>query len=254
MAVNRFTIGEKMRIHYLQHVPFEDPGFILTWAKNHGWELSNTLLYNYTRGGVPFPLTWDFDWLVIMGGPMNVYDEVEYPWLAEEKVFIKHAVDKGKLFIGLCLGAQLLSCVMGGKVTRNPHKEIGWFPVTLTPEARSLSLFSFLPEKPLVFQWHGDTFSVPAGAVLLAESGACKNQAFMYRDRIFAFQFHLENTQEIIWGLVRHCGDELAGEQVRNGYVQTGTEMLSHPEYIAQDNQWMDEFLTRLEMSYKEVK
>jgi GMP synthase-like glutamine amidotransferase len=159
----------------------------LTWAKNHGWGLSNTCLYDYPKGGVPFPLIRDFDWLVIMGGPMNAYEEAEYPWLAEEKVFIKHAVDQGKLIIGLCLGAQLLSCVLGGEVTRNPRKEIGWFPVSLSPEVRSLPLFSFLPEKPVVFQWHGDTFSIPPEAVLLAESEACKNQAFMYRDRILPF-------------------------------------------------------------------
>ena len=243
-----------MRIHYLQHVPFEDPGFILTWAKDHGWGTTSTLLYDYPVGGVPFPVTRDFDWLVIMGGPMNVYEETKYPWLAEEKTFIKHAVDSGKLIIGLCLGAQLISCVLGGKVTRNSHKEIGWFPVTLTRKARSLPLFSFLPENPLVFQWHGDTFSIPTEAVHLAESEACKNQAFMYGDRIFAFQFHLENTREIIEGLVHHCGDEQGGEQAGIGYVQTGTELLSHPDYIAQDNRWMNEFLNRLETRYVEAE
>jgi GMP synthase-like glutamine amidotransferase len=239
-----------MKIHYLQHVSFEDPGSILTWAKNRGCGVTNTPLYNYPKGGVPFPLMRDFDWLVIMGGPMNVYEEAEYPWLAEEKAFIKDAVDNGKLIIGLCLGAQLLSCVLGGAVARNPYKEIGWFPVTLTPEARSLPLFSFLPENPLVFQWHGNTFSIPPGAVLLAESGACKNQAFMYRERIFAFQFHLENTREIIQALAYHCGDELAAGQAGGTYIQTGVELLSHPEYIAQDNQWMNEFLTRLDIQY----
>ncbi|MDR2760005.1 MAG: type 1 glutamine amidotransferase [Spirochaetaceae bacterium] len=242
-----------MRIHYLQHVPFEDPGFILTWAKNHGWGVTNTLLYNYPKGGVPFPLTRDFDWLVIMGGPMNVYEETGYPWLAEEKVFIKHAVDRGKPIIGLCLGAQLLSCVLGGKVTRNRHKEIGWLPVTLTPEARSLSLFSFLPGKFPVFQWHEDTFTIPPGSVHVAESDACKNQAFMYEERVFAFQFHLENTQEIIRALIHHCGDELIDKQAKqagNKYVQSGAELLSHPDYIAQDNQWMNEFLTQLEKRY----
>jgi GMP synthase-like glutamine amidotransferase len=240
-----------MKVHYLQHVSFEDPGFILTWAKKHGWEVTNTLLYNFPKGEVSFPSMRDFDWLVIMGGPMNVYEEAEYPWLAEEKVFIKQAADNGKLILGLCLGAQLLSCVLGGTVTRNPCKEIGWFPVTLTSEARSFPLFSFLPENPLVFQWHGDPFSVPPGAVLLAESEACKNQAFMYRNRIFAFQFHLENTQEIIQGLVHHCGDELTGGQAGSTYIQQGAELLSHPEYIEQDNQWMNELLTRLEIHAK---
>ncbi|MDR3131265.1 MAG: type 1 glutamine amidotransferase [Treponema sp.] len=233
-----------MRIHYVQHVPFENPGYILTWARKRGWELSSTHLYNYPAGGAPFPQSRDFDWLVIMGGPMNVYEEVEYPWLSEEKVFIKNAVDNGKTVIGLCLGAQLLACVLGGKVTRNPHKEIGWLQVSLSLEARSSPLFSFLPEKPLVFQWHGDTFSaLPSEAVLLAESEACKNQAFMYRERVFAFQFHLENTREIIQALVDKCGDDLDGGR----YVQTREELLSHPEYIAQDNLWMDEFLSRLE-------
>lgn len=223
----------------------------MTWAERRGWGLGRTLLYDYPGGGVPFPPDRDFDWLVIMGGPMNVYQEAEYPWLAEEKAFIKRAADKGKPIIGLCLGAQLLCCVLGGKVTRNPHKEIGWFPVTLTREARSLPLFSFLPESPVVFQWHGDTFSIPPGALRLAGSEACKNQAFMYGERIFAFQFHLENTGKIIRGLVEHCGEETAPDQAGK-YVQSGAELLSHPEYVALDNQWMDAFLTRLEARYAE--
>ncbi|WP_010254216.1 type 1 glutamine amidotransferase [Treponema primitia] len=237
-----------MRIHYLQHVPFENPGYILTWAKNHRWVLTNTPLYEYPSGNVPFPLARDYDWLVIMGGPMNIYEDAEYPWLIEEKEFIKHAVDRGKVVIGLCLGAQLLAGVLGGTVTQNPQKEIGWFPVTLNPEARSLPLLSFLPEKPLVFQWHGDTFStLPPKAVLLASSEACKHQAFMYRDRVFAFQFHLENTFEIISALVENCGNEL----VDGSWIQSAENLLGHAEYITQDNSWMDEFLTRLENQWR---
>jgi GMP synthase-like glutamine amidotransferase len=236
-----------MRIHYLQHVPFENPGFILEWAQSRKWEITSTLLYNYPAGGVNFPSTSDFDYLVIMGGPMNVYEEAKYPWLTEEKIFIKQAADAGKIIIGLCLGAQLLACVLGGRVTKNPHKEIGWLPITLSPEAQLLPLFSFLPKEPLVFQWHGDTFDIlPRGAVLLAQSEACKNQAFMYQERIFGFQFHLENTLEIIQGLAENCADEL----VEGKYIQSKEELLSHPEYIKQDNLWMDEFLTRLEKHY----
>ncbi|MDR1893606.1 MAG: type 1 glutamine amidotransferase [Spirochaetales bacterium] len=233
-----------MKLHYLQHVPFENPGYILAWAQKHGWEITETRLYEYPAGKVRFPPPDAFDWLVIMGGPMNIYEHENYPWLPEEKTFIKEAVEAGKAIIGICLGAQLIACALGGEVTPNPCKEIGWLPVRLTPEARRLPLFSFLPERPRVFQWHGDTFSVlPPGAVLLAESEACQNQAFTWGDRVFGFQFHLEMTEENIRESIENCGNEL----VSGPYIQTAGEMVSRPEYVLKSNQWMDEFLTRLE-------
>jgi GMP synthase-like glutamine amidotransferase len=230
-----------MRIHYLQHVPFENPGSILTWAKNNNYVLTNTRLYEKD----PFPQQQDFDWLVVMGGPMNIYDEENYPWLAVEKEFIREAVASGKVIIGLCLGGQLIADVIGGKVTQNPEKEIGWFPIRLSEEARSSPLFSFFPQQPVVFQWHGDTFSIlPEDAKCIAENDACRHQAFIYRKRVFGFQYHMENTLSIIEGLVENCG----GEMIPGVYVQTPEEVLAHPEYIEQNNQWMDMFLTQLDM------
>ena len=229
-----------MRLHYLQHVPFENPGSILTWASKNGHLLTNTQLYKND----PFPEQRDFDWLVVMGGPMNIYEEEIYPWLAAEKAFIRDAIASGKVIIGLCLGGQLLADVIGGKVTKNPYQEIGWLPVRLSEEARSSPLFSFFPQQPIVFQWHGDTFSIlPEDAKCIAESDACQHQAFMYRKRVFGFQYHLENTLSIIKGLVENCG----GEMVPDVYVQTPEELLAHPEYIEQNNHWMDMFLTQLE-------
>ncbi|TGE38623.1 type 1 glutamine amidotransferase [Desulfosporosinus fructosivorans] len=229
-----------MRLHYLQHVPFEDPGSILIWAKENGGVITNTQLYKND----PLPKQQDFDWLVVMGGPMNIYAEEDYPWLAAEKVFIREAIASGKVIIGLCLGAQLLADAIGGKVTRNLYQEIGWFPICLSEEVRSSPLFSFFPQQPVVFQWHGDTFSVlPEDAQNIAENDACQHQAFIYRKRVFGFQFHLENTPAIIKGLVENCGEEM----VPNVYVQTPEEVLAHPEYIEQNNRWMDMFLTQLE-------
>ena len=229
----------------MQHVPFENPGSILTWAKKQGYVLTNTQLYKNDS----FPKQQDFDWLVIMGGPMNIYDEENYPWLAEEKAFIQEAITSGKVIIGLCLGGQLLAEVIGGKVTQNPVKEIGWFPIHLSEEARSSPLFSFFPAEPMVFQWHGDTFStLPEGAICLAESKACQHQAFVYRKRVFGFQYHLENTLSIIKDLVENCAEEM----VPDLYVQTPAELLAHPEYIEQNNQWMDQFLTQLEKMERE--
>jgi len=234
-----------MRLHYLQHVPFENPGSILLWAQENGHVITNTQLYNDN----PLPEQQDFDWLVVMGGPMNIYEEEKYPWLVTEKAFIREAVTAGKVIIGLCLGGQLIADVIGGKVTQNPYKEIGWFPIQLSEEVRTSPLFSFFPPQPVVFQWHGDTFSIlPAEAQCIAESEACKHQAFIYKKKVFGFQYHLENTSVIIADLVENC----RAEMVPDVYVQTPEELLAHPEYIKQNNEWMHLFLTQLEKMDRE--
>jgi GMP synthase-like glutamine amidotransferase len=238
-----------MKIHYLQHVPFETPAFILEWARNKGIDCASTMLYEYPSGGVPFPApTGGFDWLVIMGGPMNVYEEAAYPWLAEETRFIRETLDAGKTVIGLCLGAQLVAKALGGAVTRNPVKEIGWLPVTLTEAAREHPLFGFLPPHPVVFQWHGDTFSVlPDGAVLLAESAACAHEAFVWQERAFAFQFHLESTAETVRALLNNCAGEIdAGLASGQANIQSAAEILSRPGHIKRNNEWMSEFFDKL--------
>lgn len=228
-----------MRIHYLQHVPFENPGYILEWAHKNGHTLTRTLMYTKE----PLPRQESFDWLIVMGGPMNIYEEDTYSWLIEEKAFIKESIAHDKVIIGLCLGAQLIADVLGGLVTKNAQTEIGWFPVFFTDKARDNELFSFLPSNATVFQWHGDTFShLPMEVDVIATGSACQNQAFMYRDRIFGFQFHMENTRQIIESLILHCADEMSDGE----YIQTPKELLAHPEYITQTNEWMETFLQRL--------
>ncbi len=234
-----------MRLHYLQHVPFENPGSILIWAKDNGHIVTDTKLYKDD----PLPLQQDFDWLVVMGGPMNIYEEEAYPWLIREKEFIKETISFGKVVIGICLGGQLIADAIGGKVTRNPYQEIGWFPVKLSEEVRSKPLFSFFPEQPVVFQWHGDTFSIlPEEAKCIAESDGCKQQAFIYKNRVFGFQYHLENTATIIEDIVDNCREEM----VQDLYTQSPEEILGNFEYIKQNNRWMNLFLTELEKMYRE--
>src|SRR5574341_657976 len=142
-----------MRLHSLQHEPFEGLANIEVWAKNKGHSITRTLLFNNEK----LPQISDIDWLIIMGGSMNIYEEEKFPWLAEEKNFIAEAIANKKIVLGVCLGSQLIADVLGGKVSKNRHKEIGWFPVTLTKEARNSSIFSNLPEKFTAFHWHGDT-------------------------------------------------------------------------------------------------
>jgi GMP synthase-like glutamine amidotransferase/predicted Fe-Mo cluster-binding NifX family protein len=234
-----------MRIHYIQHAPFETPGVILDWAGENGHPLTRTLVYSAEANENAFPPLEAFDWLIIMGGAMNVYEDDIYPWLGAEKAFIKKAAEAGKTILGLCLGAQLLAVVLGGEVTPNAEKEIGWFPVTLSPAALGLPHFSLLPEKPLVFQWHGDTFSVlPPGAQILARGDVCKNQAFMYGKKIFGFQFHWENTAATIREFIAAGGEELA---LGGNYVRRPEQMLV-PEYIQQSNAWMRAFLSSLSL------
>jgi GMP synthase-like glutamine amidotransferase len=228
-----------MRIHYLQHVPFENPGSILTWAKNNQCDITSTHLYNDEA----LPDVNEFDWLVVMGGPMNIYEENQCPWLKAEKELIKAAIATNKVVLGMCLGGQLIADIIGGKVVQNNQKEIGWFPVSVTEQAKALPLFSFFPDNPMVFHWHGDAFvDLPQEATIIAESAACKNQAFVYQNRVFGFQFHLENTLPIIEELIKNCGDEM----IPGDYVQSPEEILAHPEYILQDNQWMATFLSQL--------
>jgi GMP synthase-like glutamine amidotransferase len=235
------TAEDKMRIHYLQHVPFEGPANIVEWARKKGHRLTGTHLYNYET----LPEPERFDWLIVMGGPMNIYDDVEYPWLRAEKRFIKEAIDAQKVVLGICLGAQLITDVLGGVVTRNPEREIGWLPVTFNSEARKSPLFQNFPSIVPVFQWHGDTFStLGEGAVCIAASEACGHQAFVYREFVIGFQFHMESTEASIAALIAHC----AAEMTAGAYVQSETEIRSRMDCLPTANALMDDLLERLEI------
>jgi GMP synthase-like glutamine amidotransferase len=194
-----------MRIHYFQHVPFEDPAFILTWAKRKGYEVGRSLI---SHGEQP-PDPSGYDLLVVMGGPMGVDDTDSCPWLTAEKEAIRAAIDGHKHVLGICLGGQLIADVLGARVKPNGHKEIGWFPVRLTEEAQVQRPFERFPRQFTAFHWHGDTFDLPEGAVLLGSSDGCHNQGFIYGRRVIGLQFHLEATLGSVNGLIEHCGQEL---------------------------------------------
>lgn len=232
---------QKMRLHYLQHVEFEGLANIEAWAKDQGFTLTRTRLY----AGEELPSIDRFDWLVVMGGPMNIYEEEIYPWLAAEKRFIAEAVKRNKIVLGICLGAQLIADVLGGKVYRNGEKEIGWHPISLTGEAGSSAVFSTLPKSLVAFHWHGDTFHLPPGAVWIAESKACRNQAFEYNNgRVVGLQFHLESSPESIRLLIENCGDEL----VEGTYIQKADEILGREKHMEEIRKCMTEILERLKV------
>jgi GMP synthase-like glutamine amidotransferase len=231
-----------MRIHSLQHVPFEDLAHIERWAQDKRHSVSRTLLFNND----PFPRMSEFDWLIILGGPMNIYEEKDYPWLSKEKKFIAEAIAQQKVVLGICLGAQLIADVLGAEVFKNPFKEIGWYPVRLTPEAKNSAILSRLPARYIAFHWHGDTFHLPPGALRTAESEGCANQAFEYNGRVIGLQFHLESSAESIQKLIHNCGDEIVGGR----YIQTAEEMLGQLGNLQQINQVMDLLLDHLEEKF----
>ena len=224
-----------IKAHYLQHVPFEGLGSIEPWLQSMRADVSVTKFFE--EPALPEPA--DVDLLVIMGGPMSVNDEADYPWLAAEKQFICSAIEKDKAVIGICLGAQLIASAMGTAVYPSKEKEIGWFPVTGEVADGAGELFSF-PHELLVFHWHGETFDLPHGAVRLAASAACKNQAFQLGSRVIGMQFHLETTPDAARDIVHHCRDELQPSR----YVKGAAEILGVEEsdYTA-INAWMDKVL-----------
>lgn len=205
-----------MKIHWFQHVPFEGLGSIKGWMLARGHTLSVTRFYD---GEVPPASVDGFDWLIVMGGPMNIYQYRDHPWLRDEKRAIRDAVEAGKRVLGVCLGAQLIADVLGGKVYQNVEREIGWLPVVATPEGWN-SPFGF-PQETVVLQWHGDTFSLPSGSVRLAQSAGCDIQAFAVGSRVLGLQFHLEMTPADVAGIVLACADELTSGR----YVQAADDI-----------------------------
>lgn len=192
-----------MRILCLQHVPFEGPAAIAEWAQIR----SHTLAYCRLYQSATLPSDDTFDMLVVMGGPMSVHDETKYPWLITEKELIRAAIQNKKTVIGICLGAQLIAEVLGGIVSKNPEKEIGWFPVESTTEARTV--FPELPQEFTALHWHGEGFSLPEGAIRLASSKLCLEQGFVFEERVLALQCHLESTEASAKTMVEFLGNEL---------------------------------------------
>jgi GMP synthase-like glutamine amidotransferase len=222
-------------VHWLQHADFEDLGVIGPWLARHGHAARGTRLY----AGESPPAADAFDALVVMGGPMNIYQHAAHPWLAEEKRLIAAAVAGGRRVLGICLGAQLLADVLGGPVTRNPHSEIGWFDVGLTPDGAASPLFGRLPSSFTAFHWHGDTYALPPGAECLAASTVCAQQAFALGPRVLGLQFHLEVTRDNAAEWFRH-------ERPAPGdYVQTPEFILAQPQRFEQNNRWMERILER---------
>ena len=205
MRSEPLSINLPARVLVFRHTRSDDLGLIAPALDQQG--IVHEYADLYSNPGAE-PLIHEADALVIMGGPMSANDD--YPYLQREIQYIRRAAESGRMLLGVCLGAQLIAKALGASVQANHVKEIGWAPVTFTPAAAQDPLFAGLPETEMIFHWHGETFTLPPGAELLASSDACRNQAFRVGDRIYGLQFHLEVTPAMIAEWCRE--DEGCGE------------------------------------------
>ncbi|MGH8615774.1 MAG: type 1 glutamine amidotransferase [Gammaproteobacteria bacterium] len=222
-----------MRVHVLQHVPFEGLGSIQTWLTAKEANVTTTRFFESPI----LPDLSAIDVLIALGGPMSVNDETNLPWLVEEKRFIAQAVQAELPVLGICLGAQLIASAMNARVYPGANKEIGWFPVSAC--ALQADSFAF-PGRINVFHWHGETFDLPSTSKHLAVSEGCVNQAFQIGRRAIGLQFHLETTPESIDLMISNCRNEL----VSGTFIQSEPEIRAAPnERFAEINDLMASIL-----------
>lgn len=227
----------KLNIHYYQHVNHEGLAAINKWADLNGHTLSKTNFKNSDK--IPNPDLYDL--LIVLGGPMSVNDDKKFPWLLEEKKSINRALNDGKKVLGICLGAQLISDVLGSKVYKSNELEIGWHNVTMQKDYKSIEYFSDFPSEFESFHWHGETFELPEGTTLIASSQACTNQIFSYGDLAVGFQFHLEQNAYSINRMIERANEKLTG----TGFVQTKEQIIENIHNADLNNKLMFNFLDK---------
>ena len=208
-----------MRIHFIQHVSFENPGSLIDWAHEKNCTITFTKIFEEIK----FPAPELFDMLIVMGGPYGVYEEEAFGWMKEEKKFIKDAITAKKKVLGICLGAQFIAEALGAKVYKHTKNEIGWFNIT---KEENYFLTDKLPENFTTFHWHGDTFDLPDGTVQLFCSKACSQQVFFYNNHVMTLQFHPEINNNLLQSMIEHEKHEL----IKSSYVQTEDEIYSLAE------------------------
>ena len=220
----------------IRHVAFEDAGTLGEVLKGRGIAL------DYLEAGVDdLDPAKDADLLVVLGGPIGIYEVDRYPFLKQELATIEAAVKKGVPVVGICLGCQALAAVLAARVYPGKQKELGWDEMSLTPEGTASPLGAI--EGVRVLNWHGDTFDLPAGATRLASNTITPNQAFTYGPKVLALQFHVELPERDLekW-LIGHTL-ELATSKVDLGQLRAETARYAPGANAASQrlfNDWLD--------------
>lgn len=178
-----------------QHVPYEPLGTLDPLIRSQRHRIRYV---NFGRKPAAKPDLDGYDALIILGGPMNIGDEQQYPHLEVEKRVIRQAIDANMPVLGICLGAQLIAAALGEDVYPAAEKEIGWYQMGLTTDGEIDPVVKAFKQEEKIFQWHGYTFNLPAEAKLLVEGRGIANQAFKINNNVYGFQFHLEASLPLI--------------------------------------------------------
>jgi GMP synthase (glutamine-hydrolysing) len=187
--------GEGTSWLVLRHVQAEGLGLLANVLRDRG--IHHRYL-DLPRGDPPPRDLRGVGGLIVLGGPMAVYEAERHPFLATESALVERALAAGRPVLGICLGAQLIASVLGARVYAGEKREVGWAPVTLTPDGRDDGVFGLLEPELTVFHLHGDTYELPADARNLARSALYEQQAFRWGDLVYGLQFHLEFTDTMI--------------------------------------------------------
>jgi GMP synthase (glutamine-hydrolysing) len=226
----------------LRHVAFEDLGLLAPIMERAGWNVS---FCEAAVDDLTHPSIGGADLLVVLGGPIGVYETDSYPFIAREIALLERRLSRGLPTLGICLGAQLMAKALGSRVYAGPVKEIGWGPIGLT-DAGAASCLKSLGNEASVLHWHGDTFDLPTAASRLASNANYENQAFGYGDHALALQFHLEaEPRQLEEWYVGHAV-ELAAARVSVSELRAATAKQAGGLAIQADRVFSD-WLRRIE-------
>ncbi|MGH9356400.1 MAG: type 1 glutamine amidotransferase [Terriglobia bacterium] len=210
------------RVVAIQHVECETPGLIEEALASKGFSVEHILSFR----GQPAPKELGpAHGLVLMGGPMGVYESERFPFLQDEMRLVEKTLRDGKPVLGVCLGSQLLAAALGSKVRKGARKEIGWHPITLTEAGCDDPMLKEVGRVFVAYHWHGDVFDVPDRATNLAASVCTECQGFRYQGNAYGLLFHMEITPEILKGMVHTFREELdqeglSGDEILNQAIQ----------------------------------
>lgn len=226
-----------METYIFQHVEYEGPGILVPLLEARGHNLHIVKLF----AGDPIPHEDDIGFAIMLGGPMSVLDEANYPYFVREKELCKDMVQLGKPLLGICLGAQMIASAFRAAILKAPEKEIGWHPVQWNDCSKFHSLGNTVFN---AFHWHGEMFKIPKEATKLARSEGCENQAFKLGSAI-ALQFHLEVNQDSIESMLKNCKNDYAN--VAGTFIQNENEIRNlSAQYLQSTNDFLKRILSTM--------